>query len=158
VNCSLSHGAASIFYNATMKIERSLEQIRTGLKFKEPKTKTSKRTITLPAMAIEALRAHRRAQLETRMALGQGRPDADTLVFSDLQRNPIPSNKLSRDWVRFVRSRKMPRCSLHSLRHSHASALIAKSLDIVTISKRLGHKKPTVTLAFYEQELSRLTP
>jgi integrase len=39
--------------------------------------------------------------------------------------------------------------SLHSLRHTHASALIAAGVDIVTISKRLGHAKPDITLRVY---------
>jgi hypothetical protein len=33
--------------------------------------------------------------------------------------------------------------------HTHAGWLIARGVDIVTISKRLGHAKPSVTLAIY---------
>ena len=32
--------------------------------------------------------------------------------------------------------------TLHSLRHSHASALIAAGTDAATVSRRLGHGKP----------------
>jgi len=39
--------------------------------------------------------------------------------------------------------------TFHGLRHTHASQLINASVDIVTISKRLGHAKPSVTLAIY---------
>ena len=35
------------------------------------------------------------------------------------------------------------------LRHTHASQLISSGADIVTVSKRLGHAKPSVTLAIY---------
>ena len=38
----------------------------------------------------------------------------------------------------------------HSLRHTHASQLIDAGVDIVTISKRLGHAKPDITLRVYE--------
>jgi integrase len=41
----------------------------------------------------------------------------------------------------------LPRVSFHSLRHSHVSALIAAGLDVVTISRRIGHANPAVTLA-----------
>src|SRR5262249_15848397 len=91
--CRLTWGHIELD-NATMKIERSLEQTNAGLKFKQPKTKTSRRTISLPPTAVEALRAHRVQQLETRLALGQGRPDADALVFSRIDGNPIPPNDL----------------------------------------------------------------
>ncbi|WFU37396.1 tyrosine-type recombinase/integrase [Bradyrhizobium sp. CB82] len=37
----------------------------------------------------------------------------------------------------------------HNLRHTHASQLIDGDVDIVTISKRLGHASPAITLAVY---------
>jgi integrase len=40
----------------------------------------------------------------------------------------------------------MPEITFHGLRHTHASQLIDAGLDIVTISKRLGHASPDVTL------------
>ena len=43
----------------------------------------------------------------------------------------------------------MPETGLHSLRHTHASMLIAAGMDILTISRRLGHVSPTVTLGVY---------
>ena len=41
------------------------------------------------------------------------------------------------------------RRELPSLRHAHASTLIAKGVDILTISRRLGHSKATITLDVY---------
>ena len=126
----------------TIKIERSLEQTKAGLKFKVPKTKHGRRTVALPTMALEALRAHRRRQLELRLAVGLGKPDPDGLVFCGLDGSPIPPNNLSRDWARFVKSRKLPAISFHALRHSHASALIASGIDALTVSRRIGMHRP----------------
>lgn len=39
--------------------------------------------------------------------------------------------------------------SLHALRHTHASQLIASGMDVITISRRLGHGSPTITLGVY---------
>jgi integrase len=39
--------------------------------------------------------------------------------------------------------------SLHALRHTHASQLIADAMDVLTISRRLGHGSPTITLNIY---------
>lgn len=39
--------------------------------------------------------------------------------------------------------------TLHSLRHTHAAQLIAAGMDVLTISRRLGHSNPTVTLSTY---------
>ena len=39
--------------------------------------------------------------------------------------------------------------TLHSLRHTHASMLIASGMDVLTVSRRLGHGSPTITLRVY---------
>jgi integrase len=41
------------------------------------------------------------------------------------------------------------RATFHSLRHTHASTLIASGLDVLTISRRLGHGSPAITLGVY---------
>ena len=107
---------------AKVRIERSLEETATGLRFKAPKTKHGRRTISLPTSAVEALRIHRLKQLELRIALGQGKPDAGVLVFSAVEGAPLSPDNLSRDWRRVVAALDMPCVKFHALRHSHASA------------------------------------
>ena len=131
---------------ATVSIRRALEETKAGLRFKAPKTERGRRTISLPPSSVDTLRAHWRQQLELRMALGQGRPKSSSLVFSTVEGGPISPDKLSRDWRRVSAVRKLPRVKFHALRHTHASALIASGLDVLTISRRLGHAS---TLAIY---------
>ncbi|HUK06223.1 MAG TPA: site-specific integrase, partial [Stellaceae bacterium] len=128
---------------------RSIEETAAGLRIKPPKTASGRRTVSLPASAVEALREHRRVQLEVRMALGLGKASKDALIFSTLEGEPLSPDNLSRDWRRAVRSLGLPLVNFHALRHSHASALIAAGLDVVAVSKRLGHRSPTVTLGIY---------
>jgi len=45
---------------------------------------------------------------------------------------------------------------LHALRHTHASALIAKGLDVVEISRRMGHGSPMTTLRTYAHLFRRV--
>ena len=135
--------------NAALRIERSLEETKAGLRFKVPKTRYGRRTITLPPSAIEALRAHRRRQLELRVALGQGKPDTGALVFCTIDGEPIAPSRISGAWRDAVVAKKLPRVSFHSLRHAHASALIARGTDVVTVSRRLGHGSLVVTLSVY---------
>jgi integrase len=137
----------------TMRIERSLEQTRAGLKFKRPKSQHGRRVVALPPIAVEALQAHRRHQLELRLALGQGKPDADSRVQHHRGRSHPPNN-LSRDWRRFVKARKLPAVSFHGLRHSHASALIASGIDPLTVSRRIGHANVSTTLNIYSHEFA----
>lgn len=57
----------------------------------------------------------------------------------------------------FARTRDMlgldRRATFHSLRHTHASWLIASGVDLVTISERLGHADPSVTAKVYAHYL-----
>lgn len=135
--------------SAILRVEHSLEETKAGLRFKAPKTRHGRRTISLPPSAVEVLRAHRRQQLELRVALGQGKPEADALVFCKLDGSPSSPNNLSRDWCVTVKALGLPRVMFHALRHTHASALIANGLDVVTISRRLGHSSPVITLNAY---------
>ena len=44
---------------------------------------------------------------------------------------------------------KIKGVTLHSLRHTHASQLFASGMDPLTVSRRLGHGSPTITLTVY---------
>jgi integrase len=134
---------------STVRIERALEETGAALRLKAPKTKNGRRTISLPPSAVEVLRAHRLKQLEMRVALGQGKPEPGALVFSTIRGTPISPDNLSRDWRRAVAALDLPSVTFHALRHSHASALIASGLDVLTVSRRLGHGSPVVTLNTY---------
>ena len=137
------------FDGASVRVERSLEETRAGLRFKPPKSKHGRRTISLSGTMVAILRAHWRQQLELRMALGLGKPGADALLFSHPDGSPMSPDNLSRDCRRACRSLGLPMVMFHALRHTHASALIAKGLDVVQISRRLGHGSPVITLRTY---------
>lgn len=55
------------FDRALIRVERSLEETNAGLRFKVPKTRHSKRRISVPPAVIAILREHRRRQLELRL-------------------------------------------------------------------------------------------
>jgi integrase len=129
-----------------LSVARSLEQTKAGLRFKEPK-RNSRRNVPLPAWAIAEIGAHRKQQLEHCMAIGAGRPE---LVFTTIHGEPIPPNNLSRDWARTLRARNLPHYSFHALRHTYASILlVADRLDVLTVSRRLGHRDASLTLKRY---------
>src|SRR5439155_22916140 len=45
-----------------------------------------------------------------------------------------------------------PQPTLPDLRHSHASMLIAMDFSVVDVQRRLGHRKPDITLRIYAHE------
>jgi integrase len=146
--CGLRWGDVDLD-GALLRVERSLEETKAGLRLKPPKSRHGRRTIALPAAAAEALRAHRRRQAEQRLALGLGRPGAADWVFGRADGSPRSPDNLSRDWRRAVKALDLPPVRFHALRHAHASALIAAGVDVLTISRRLGHGTPAFTLTVY---------
>jgi integrase len=133
-----------------VKVREALEETKAkGIVFKAPKSDAGRRDITLPDIAIEALREHRRQLLEFRMKLGAGKLPEDALLFANLEGRLLRPSTVSSDWGTLAARIGMPEITFHGLRHTHASQLINASVDIVTISKRLGHAKPSVTLAIY---------
>jgi integrase len=133
-----------------IEVREALEETKAhGIRFKSAKTKAGRRNITLPDIAIGALREHRKQLLETRLLLGEGRLAPDDLLFGNLEGGPLRPSAISSDWGDVAERLGMPEVTFQGLRHTHASQLIASNIDIVTISKRLGHAKPSVTLAIY---------
>jgi integrase len=132
-----------------LRVEQSLEQTKEGIRAKAPKTRHGRRSISLPASTVDMLRGYRREQLEQRMALGLGKVEPNALVFPNLDGSPRNPHLVSTEFVRTLKRLKLPSVTFHGLRHTHASALIAAGVDVLTISRRLGHGSPTVTLNVY---------
>lgn len=74
------------------------------------------------------------------------------------QRLENPSNKsvneMLTDMLNEIKAKKQ--VSVHDLRHTHVSYLIANGYDIVFISHRIGHADPATTLKIYSHLMSAL--
>jgi len=134
---------------ARLRVEQSLEQTKAGLRLKAPKTKHGRRTVTLAPSVVAELRTHWKQQQEQRLRLGLGKAPEDALVFPKWDGTPRVPTTTSTEWTRTLAQLKLPKVSLHVLRHTHASQLIAEGIDVLTISRRLGHGSPTITLGVY---------
>jgi len=127
--------------NARLTIAQALEQTAAhGIQVKAPKTKHSKRTIALPPHAVAELRAHWRAQQEQRLALGMGKAPEGFPVLATYDGTYQSPNAVSHAWVRQMAALESS-VTLHSLRHTHGSMLIASGV--------LGHSSVKVTLDVY---------
>jgi integrase len=131
-----------------VRIERSLEQTRGSLRIKAPKTKNGRRSVTISPWLAAELRSHRARQDERRLALGMGRAPDDSPVFARWNGEVRDPNRLSQAFAAVMAALKI-NCTLHGLRHTHVSQLIAAGLDVLTISRRIGHASPAITLNVY---------
>jgi integrase len=134
-----------------LRVREAIEETKArGLQVKAPKTKAGRRDVSLPQIVVDALRDHRRAQLELRMAFGVGKLPDDAIVFPAPLKGGYQSPRaFSKEWAEVAESIDMPEVTFQALRHTHASQLIDAGVDIVTISRRLGHAAPNITLKVY---------
>jgi integrase len=133
---------------STLTVNQSLERINGKFEFKPPKTRKSRRTISLPVITGEALREHHRAQLEVRFKLGLGR-DPRALVFSRPDGEPMDPDTLSKAFGRLVASANVTPITFHGLRHTHISHLLMEGVHVKVVSERAGHANVATTLTVY---------
>jgi integrase len=130
-------------------VRESLEETTEGgLRFKGPKSKAGIRDVKLPAIVTDALIEHRKRLLERRLMLGLGKLTGEDLLFPRWDGSPQSPDTFGRAWSRLAKELSI-KVSFHGLRHTHASMLIDHGVDVVTISKRLGHSSPAITLQVY---------
>ncbi|HET7680077.1 MAG TPA: tyrosine-type recombinase/integrase [Xanthobacteraceae bacterium] len=79
---------------------------------------------------------------------GLGKAPESALVFSAWDGFTRSPNALTKECSKAMDAAKIS-ATLHSLRHTHASTPIASGLDVLTISRRLGHGSPAITLSVY---------
>ena len=51
---------------------------------------------------------------------------------------------------------QLPDITLHDLRHTNATLLIAQNIDVKTVSKRLGHAQTSTTMNIYAHSLQKM--
>jgi len=132
----------------TLTVNQSIERIKGELTFKAPKTKTSRRSITLPALTIQALQEHRAVQAQERLKLGLGR-DPRSLVFTRADGLPVDPDSLSKAFGRLVAVADVTPITLHGLRHTHISHLLMDGVHVKVVSERAGHANINITLAVH---------
>ena len=107
----------------------------TGAVIEEPpKTERSRRVVSLPAYAVEMLKRH----------------EQDSgYVLSDAQGAALTPNALSYRYKAECEARNVTYVPLRDLRHTHATLSLEAGVDVVVVSRRLGHSNVTTTDRFY---------
>jgi integrase len=134
-------------------VRKVLARYGATLVMKEPKTRSSIRSIALPQLAKAELRAHRVAQIAARLAAGLP-TSPDDLVCPTHDGSPWHPASFSDAWNGLVRRHsQVPRLRFHDLRHTHATLLLRANVPAKVVSERLGHSSVGVTLDVYSHVL-----
>jgi integrase len=141
---------------AKMTVVRSLVSIDYEVRFSEPKTERGRRTIALDSATVSALRAHRKAQAEERLAAGAAWTNESGLLFTDQLGAPLHPQGFSQAFLKHAKAAKLPKLSLHGLRHTHATLALRAGVHPKVVSERLGHASVGFTLDVYTDSLPDL--
>lgn len=121
-----------------------------GWTLTEPKTRRSRRVVTLSAEAMEALAAHRAQQEIDKIAAGSRYVDHG-FVFAGQAGGPLNLPNLTvRHFKPLLKAfYPLPDIRLYDLRHSHASLALSAGVPVHVVSARLGHASAMMTLNVY---------
>ena len=157
------------FKKKEISIAKSVGRTENGFDYKEPKTKTSIRKVPLPEVVIPLLKEYRIEYMQTRFKHGtawqgdtQGggnlfiQSDGKLLGHTTPYQYFIKHLNRYNDWVRNNPNKakaegltELPVIPLHGLRHSCATLLNHLEMNIIDISKILGHSTASTTMNIY---------
>ncbi len=137
-----------------LSVRRTLSRGATGgYEFGVPKTQAGKRKVELTSSVMASLQAHRRRQVEARLALDAPYQDQE-LIFADALGGPVHPNTMRNQFLKLVAQAGVPPIRIHDLRHTSATLMLANGEHVKIVSERLGHASIAITLDRY----SHVTP
>lgn len=141
------------FTNAVLYVRRNTLYLpERGIYDDTPKTASSQRAIKLPANCIPLLKEYRAWQAAQRLKLGDQWQDHDRL-FTRRNGEPIHPDTLTNWFSDFVKWNNLPPVTIHSMRHTNATLLIAAGTNLWTVSARLGHAQTSTTANVYSHAI-----
>lgn len=131
--------------NGQLAVVASTEQTDAG-EVREKEAKNGKiRTVALPGLAVEELRRWRLAQAEELLRLGV-RVDDNWHVVTKADGGPVQPRSMTHVMSAFLKEWNV---TLHKLRHSHASHMLAAKVHPKIVQERLGHSSIAITMDIY---------
>ena len=141
------------FEEGVMHISRSSQYIGDKtIITKEPKTRSGIRHFAMSETLCKILKEYRRWQIEQRFKAGPDWQNTDRL-FTQWNGLPIYPDTVTDWFAKFIKRSGLPYVTLHSLRHTNATLMIAEGIDVCAVSRRLGHASTATTLNIYAHAL-----
>lgn len=136
--------------NQTITICQTSNYIpKKGVYVDTPKTATSNRPLRLSRSAFLLLEEYKQWQDTQRQKLGDAWEDKDGRVFTTDSGAPLFPDSISQWFTKFVQRSGLPKVTVHSLRHTYASLMIAEGTPLVVVSHQLGHAQSSTTANIY---------
>lgn len=127
-----------------------------GVYTSTPKTEDSDRYLKVSKTAVRILLEYKAWQDDMRTKVGdawEGTPEDDRIFTNEVGRPLFPTSITQ--WMgKFIKRTGLPSSSVHSLRHTYASLLIAEGTPLVVVSSNLGHAQVSTTNDIYSHVIA----
>ena len=132
-------------------ISRQVIRIRgQGSALSDPKSRSSRRTVALVDLALNALEWQSRIRNEQATSgRGRRRWEDQGFVFTSSIGTPIDKNIVRSGFAEILQRAGLDHCRVHDLRHSFGSLLLSQGVPLKVISEMLGHSSIAVTADVY---------
>lgn len=141
------------FKNRKVKITKTWDHKYTD-DFSNTKNYASKRTITLDEGTFTILQELLAEQ--KKLAISTGLRNTKNLVFVNTKMELVTNNAVNKTLRGLCKKIGAKEITCHSLRHTHASMLLYKKINIKYVSRRLGHKDIVTTLQTYSHIIDEM--
>jgi integrase len=137
----------------TLRVGRALMREGGRHTLGETKTKRGRRQINLTPRTLNALKAHRKKQLEEKMKRA-GLYKDHGLIFASGVGTPVnPENLIKRSFKPLLKKAGLPEIRFHDLRHTCATLLLSRGVHPKLVQELLGHATIAMTLDTYSHYL-----
>ncbi|QEH69761.1 tyrosine-type recombinase/integrase [Cellulosilyticum sp. WCF-2] len=145
------------FSKMEIRVDQSLKETRThdgnSVKWEKitqaPKTKSGKRAVPISNALAKILQEHKTAQNE--LAMKRGRKDFNTqkYVFCSDVGTSLNARNAQRAHYQTCERAGIPKVGFHALRHTFASRMIEKGVDVKIVQAWVGHATIQMTYNIY---------
>ena len=131
------------------------------LYLEQPKTKNSKRIVSLDKQTMAVLKHWKKEQRKMMFQLGYNTMNDEQLVFSNIENSFLQVSKPRKWMLQTIHKNNLKEISIHGFSHTHATLLLEAGVSPKVISERLGHSSIQITLDLYShvtEEMEREVP
>lgn len=121
-----------------LRIDKQCVCVRGGIEITEPKTKTSIRTIVLPAQVVKILLEKKSGTTSRWMFPSPVKEDS-----------PLDPNAVGRRFRLILEHANCKPVRFHDLRHTFATNALQSGMDVKTLSSIIGHVSSATTINIY---------
>lgn len=137
------------FENKKITVDKTAVRIKEKQTLQTPKTKNSKRVISIDPTTLSILKSWKKDQIKIYFKNGKHFEGDDNFIFTNQRGDWVHIHNFIPYFKRFIADHKLKPITPHGLRHTHASLLFSAGVEPKNISDRLGHSTVQITLDLY---------